>query len=47
LRVFGTNNLHVVGSAVFPHQGAANPTLTIAALALRLASHLASNEVAR
>jgi len=39
-RVFGLDNLYVAGSAVFPHQGAANPTLTIVALALRLASHL-------
>ncbi len=40
LRVFGVDNLYVVSSAVFPHFGSANPTLTIAALALRLATHL-------
>jgi glucose dehydrogenase len=40
LRVFGVDNLFVVSSAVFPHFGSANPTLTIAALALRLAAQL-------
>jgi glucose dehydrogenase len=35
LRVHGHPNLFVVGSAVFPTVGTANPTLTIAALALR------------
>jgi choline dehydrogenase-like flavoprotein len=39
-RVFGIDNLFVASSALFPHQGAANPTLTISALALRLAHHL-------
>jgi choline dehydrogenase-like flavoprotein len=40
LRVHGTENLSVVGSAVFPTGGAFQPTLTIAALALRLADRL-------
>lgn len=40
-RVHGTHNLHVAGSSVFPGGGYANPTLTIVALALRLADHLA------
>jgi len=40
-RVFGTGNLYVAGSAVFPTSGQAPPTLTIVALALRLAEHLA------
>lgn len=40
LRVHGTGNLYIAGSSVFPTGGAANPTLTIVALALRLAGHL-------
>jgi choline dehydrogenase-like flavoprotein len=40
LKVFGVDNLHLVSSSVFPHMGANPPTLTIAALALRLAAHL-------
>lgn len=39
-RVHGIDNLYVAGSSVFPTSGAANPTLTIVALALRLADHL-------
>lgn len=39
-RVHGMNNLYVAGSAVFPTSSQANPTLTIVALALRLADHL-------
>lgn len=40
-RVFGLDNLFVAGSSVFPRSGFANPTLTILALSLRLAHHLA------
>jgi choline dehydrogenase-like flavoprotein len=40
LKVFGLNNLYVVSNSVFPHMGANPPTLTIAALALRLAATL-------
>ena len=39
-RVHGLSNLYVAGSSVFPTSGYANPTLTIVALALRLADHL-------
>jgi choline dehydrogenase-like flavoprotein len=39
-RVHGTTNLFAAGSSVFPTSGSANPTLTIIALALRLAEHL-------
>jgi hypothetical protein len=41
LQVFGTANCSVVSSSVFPSLGAANPTFTIMALALRLAERLA------
>jgi choline dehydrogenase-like flavoprotein len=39
-RVHGIDNLFVVGGSVFPTAGALQPTLTIAALSLRLADHL-------
>ncbi len=39
-RVHGIANLYVVGGSVFPTGGAVQPTLTIAALSLRLADHL-------
>jgi choline dehydrogenase-like flavoprotein len=39
-RVHGMANLFIAGSSVFPTGGSANPTLTIVALALRLADRL-------
>jgi len=39
-RAFSTENLFLLGSGTFPTVGTANPTLTIAALALRTAKHL-------
>jgi choline dehydrogenase-like flavoprotein len=38
--VHGTANLHVAGSSVFTTGGWANPTLTLLALAHRLARHI-------
>lgn len=39
-RVHGVSNLFLAGSSVFPTSGHANPTLTLIALALRLADHV-------
>ena len=39
-RVHGLSNLFIAGGSVFPTGGTAPPTLTIVALALRLAAHL-------
>jgi choline dehydrogenase-like flavoprotein len=39
-RVFGVDNLYIAGGSVFPTSGYANPTLTIMALAIRLADTL-------
>jgi choline dehydrogenase-like flavoprotein len=39
-RVHGIRNLYVAGSSVFPTFGCSNPTLTVVALAVRLADHL-------
>ena len=41
-RVHGLDGLYVVGGSVFPASGYANPTLTIVALAARLAEHLSA-----
>jgi choline dehydrogenase-like flavoprotein len=43
LRIFGTENAYVCGSAVFPTSGFSNPTHTILALAMRLSDHLAGD----
>lgn len=42
-RVHEVENLWIAGSSVFSTSGAANPTLTLIALVLRLASHLESH----
>jgi choline dehydrogenase-like flavoprotein len=39
-RTHDVENLYIAGSAVFPTSGSANPTLTIVALAIRIADHL-------
>jgi choline dehydrogenase-like flavoprotein len=39
-RVHGISNLFIAGSSIFPTGGYANPTLTIIALALRLADRV-------
>ena len=44
-RFHGIDNLYAAGCAVFPTSGYANPTLTIVALALRLADHLSARSV--
>jgi choline dehydrogenase-like flavoprotein len=41
-RVHRMSNLYVAGGSVFPTGGYANPSLTIAALSIRLADHLQS-----
>ena len=40
LRIHNVDNVYISGSSVFPTSGFANPTLTIVALSIRLASHL-------
>jgi choline dehydrogenase-like flavoprotein len=42
-RVHGVGNLFIASAATFPTSSQANPTLTIVALALRLAEHLKAN----
>lgn len=39
-RVHGVGNLYIAGASVFPTAGYANPTLTLCALALRLADRV-------
>lgn len=41
-RVHGLANLYVAGASVYPTAGAANPTLTLVAMSLRLCDHLKS-----
>lgn len=42
-RVHGIRDLYIAGSSVFPTAGSGTPTLTIVAMALRLAEHLEEN----
>jgi len=44
-KAHGIANLYVAGSSVFPSCGPVNPTLTIVALAMRLADHLKAKGV--
>ena len=44
LKVFGTDNLYVLGAATFPSGSFANPTLTALELSVRLADHLLALE---
>jgi len=39
-KIFGLDNLYIAGSSIFSTYSFANPTLTIVALAIRLADHL-------
>ena len=41
-KVFGVDNLYVASASVFPTSGHSNPTLTVVALAQRLAEHLSN-----
>jgi choline dehydrogenase-like flavoprotein len=43
-RVHGKANLYVAGSSVFPTYSFDNPTMTLVALAARLADHLKSQD---
>jgi choline dehydrogenase-like flavoprotein len=43
LRTHDVDNLSVASSSVFVNSGAMNPTLTIAALALKAADHVAAD----
>jgi choline dehydrogenase-like flavoprotein len=45
-RTFGLDNLWIASSSVFPSGGQANPTLTIVALACRVADRVAKRRAA-
>ncbi|MDB3997548.1 FAD-dependent oxidoreductase [Candidatus Pelagibacter sp.] len=45
LRMHNVDNVYISGSSVFPTSGFANPTLTIVALSIRLASYLSKKIV--
>ena len=44
-KVFGTKNLYVAGSSVFPTGGHVPPTLTITATSIRLAQHIEKEHI--
>lgn len=44
-KVFGLNNLYVASASAFPNSGQPNPTLTIVALAQRLAAHISNRQI--
>jgi hypothetical protein len=44
LKVWGTTNLYICSSSVFPTSGQANPTFLLGAFAVRLADHLSKNK---
>lgn len=46
-KVHGYDNFYIAGSSVFPTSGFCNPTLTIVAMTLRLAAHLAGRSGGR
>lgn len=46
-RVHGVRNLYIAGSSVFPASGAANPTLGLVAIAIRLADHLRRSQLSK
>ncbi|MCB0329677.1 MAG: GMC family oxidoreductase [Bdellovibrionales bacterium] len=43
-KLHSVHNMYIAGSSLFPTSGYANPTLTLTALAIRLADHLKKNE---
>ena len=43
LRIYGLNNIFICSSAIFPTSGSVNPTMTICALANRLAIYIDKN----
>ncbi len=43
LKVWGTSNLYICSSSVFPTSGQANPTFLLGAFAVRLANHLSAD----
>ena len=44
-RVFNLDNLYIAGSSIFPSAGFVNPTLTLAALAIRLGDHISRDDI--